>query len=708
MSTGRPRIALLALAGVLVGILLVGGLYLLQSKRKPPIAAPATRPSPPATAPASQPVVTGPATFTELVRRHYPRYPTTQPLDVPLPLNYAGQFIIPDRIYLDGDGFLWVTRDDVEPAESRLPGSDWGDCLFTADRPVFVYWQEDRRKRFPSIIRLRKSGDGYELVNYLGRTAIGGGTDYDWSRAFAWDNRLVVPMGAGVCVFTVGRHIDQSTSPPLAEAGAAHAPVQVAFINGPLAWIPPGKDHPGSAGIVRYIDGAWFRLGVEQGWPGGIVHLLPMLDHSVLQLLAKGDEMRLAMVSLDPPPADLRQTLLPLIDQLGHPDPRKRQEAQTKLTQYGPALWAVADEILSRKAGSPEVLGRLRDVLRGKAAPMLGGMHAADNKLRLLDRFVDGGALFYADSVSVPQGDDPPEVVAPAWLAARPGRPVALLPNDLVQDLKPDACRLMPWGDDEWVLSDAVLGPRILKGPVGKPVALVRKEHREFRHFVGKDRQGGYLLRRNPTDESPTLVVDPSLPDPAPRLPVWVRSYRETGWDKDDFPAVRDNSAWALGQSAWRAIDAKEPFHTKLASGPATKPKVLLVATDGTRYLDGRTELIIEAKGREPIVCPLTDSACGRDDYEPWLVKADGFLFLFNQPGRVLRLRPPEQSGQVDVDAVFAGKIPNSSHPRRIWLDALGRICIVCDASTLAILFPQGYIPSSTANLIPAGDQEEP
>ena len=74
---------------------------------------------------------------------------------------------------------------------------------------------------------------------------------------------------------------------------------------GLLAWIPWENGHPGSNGAARFVDGEWQDLGPAAGWPQKILHLVPLLDGSVLQLIA-GDSgaVQLALMSLDKPGID--------------------------------------------------------------------------------------------------------------------------------------------------------------------------------------------------------------------------------------------------------------------------------------------------------------------------------------------------------------------------------------------------------------------
>jgi hypothetical protein len=127
----------------------------------------------------------------------------------------------------------------------------------------------------------------------------------------------------------------------------------------------------------------------------------------------------------------------------------------------------------------------------------------------------------------------------------------------------------------------------------------------------------------------------------------------------------------------------------------------LRVTADGTRYFDGRTSLVmIEKSGRETR-WPLPPSAIGIMDPPTLIRTGDGKLFLFNQPGRVLRIAPtPDGPEPFKIEATFTKDIPNSDRPARIWLDPLGRIDIAYNANCLAILFPSGHIPTEISQMM--------
>jgi hypothetical protein len=92
----------------------------------------------------------------------------------------------------------------------------------------------------------------------------------------------------------------------------------------------------------------------------------------------------------------------------------------------------------------------------------------------------------------------------------------------------------------------------------------------------------------------------------------------------------------------------------------------------------------------------------------PWLVMDhDGRLFLFNEPGRLLRIRPtPGAVEPFKVESTFAHRIPNGE-PSRLWVDPAGRIIIAHDGNQLAICFPAGTIPAAIADKMPADARDD-
>jgi hypothetical protein len=88
----------------------------------------------------------------------------------------------------------------------------------------------------------------------------------------------------------------------------------------------------------------------------------------------------------------------------------------------------------------------------------------------------------------------------------------------------------------------------------------------------------------------------------------------------------------------------------------------------------------------------------------------DGLLFLFNEPGRILRIRPnvdPEtgeyREGEppFELEATFTQKAPTDPNPLRIWLDPADRICIAHEQNHITIFFPLGRIPPAISSIMP-------
>jgi hypothetical protein len=753
MSTTRPKTGSLILIGTVLAVVFVGTMYLRQrlfTPKVPPVQSSPT--TAPATQPATQPIAAAdlpPRSYMDLIRRTYPKYPTTQPLDQTLGVAYMGRFILPHRAFLDGSLRLWVTHPEAAPTEELLAGNEYAQVVLTRERPVYVHWMQQEDNSLPHLVVPNARADGFDMLSRKGREPIGRGSDYDWERAFSWDEAIVVPRSNRVSVFffASGRP-SESLSPVLAE-GSDHAPVEIAFANGPLAWVPPTETHAGSAGAVRCIEDAWFALKPEDGWPTGMLHLVPLLDGSILQLLVSSDDgtVKLNIVPLDPMGPDEEKKLALLIVQLSDPDADKRDKAYEELTRYGPGLWSVAERMLDGEP--PETQARLNDLLRSRITPLLGGMQLVGQKLRVVSRHSDGGALFFSDNgVVIPQGQQDPLVIKPAWLSVRPGTRIQLLPQELTKDLNPSVHRLTPWSR-EWVVSDDTNGPRRFLG--GELVPLLRRSERPYSRFTGIASGGRWIFHRERPTHEPTsqptsaptlahsydgdsvLIIDPRLPDPRPHLPVWQLSYEkgQVGWDKNNWPATKSGGAWTLGTKDWRPIDeSKEPFFTKASdvpapppppqratTRPATKPTTttattqtapddapLLVDAEGNYYFDGTTTLRVLKPDGSLIEWPLPPAATG--DAPAFLVRSeDGALFLFNRPGRVLRLRPTDDPNEpFSLEATFTRNIPDVKNPTRIWLDPFDRI-ILAQGTTLTILFPKGYVPSSMSTLMTAQDE---
>ena len=119
-----------------------------------------------------------------------------------------------------------------------------------------------------------------------------------------------------------------------------------------------------------------------------------------------------------------------------------------------------------------------------------------------------------------------------------------LLEPVLVKDADPKKQHFFAFGD-EWIVSDNVQGPCRLYGNHLEP--LLRKDEAAFGYVAGSDRRGRWLFRKS-IDSPETLILDPTLPDPTPRLPVWLMCITKgkAGWNKENFPVIKQKGAWVL------------------------------------------------------------------------------------------------------------------------------------------------------------------
>jgi hypothetical protein len=270
-------------------------------------------------------------------------------------------------------------------------------------------------------------------------------------------------------------------------------------------------------------------------------------------------------------------------------------------------------------------------------------------------------------------------------------------------------------------------------------------------------------------------VVDPTIPDPTPRLPVWLYTTAETvGWDQEDWPAVKRSGSWTLREDGWRPMKRTEKMFstaaeipapvaplpavpvvpapaasapaasTPTASAPAangstttvvapdaaapaakaavsagpataTAPSTapaedlgppLVVDKEGNAYYGGRTRLVVVPRKGERVDWPLPPTATGAAAKVFLVRTSDGLLFLYNQAGRMLRIRPtPDEAEPFLLEATFTRNIPSADDVTRLWIDPADRM-IMAYGNKLAIMFPRGYVPPSIASKMPPGQAD--
>ena len=643
---------------------------------------PATQAIVATTLPTSKPAPPKPMAYLDAVRAADAHVVVDKLLDMPVLLDDAARLRMSGPIYLDTSGHLWITRAGAAPVSQLL--AHWTDTGPTVlrERPVFVHWANDAAGAFvPTIIF--PSGDGYDFIIATTVHHWAGPRNCDWTHAFSFGEHLVIPTPAGVTVLDVSPTSEVVAHPmtlPKMTAGAS-PPVAMLDSRGILAWSPWEQGKPGSGGAMRFIDGQWSPIdaGVH------LVQMVPLLDGSLLTLRRDTpDHVTLAIEPLESTDLD-RKHLADLIEKLADDDPDVRESAYAELSRYGPGLWPVLEQSLDDAA--PEAKQRIQRLLRGKIAPALGGMVLIDGKLDTVHRQPDGTAIFYAPGgIEMPGITAEPIRVVPAWIVLHPGgrfgRPIQ---PEIVADQTPEHFTLIALADD-WYVCDAA-GPRRFLG--GNWQSLLKPEEAEFDQMVGQDTQGRWLFKTS-KNANQFLLLDPTLLDPTPKLPVWsIKVDGTTGMDKEGWPTItHDKSSWALHEGGWATTGTPAA-----AKGTTAKPDTpLLVCADGTKYFDGQTKLVVEPPHGSRVVWPLPSSAQGTMPAS--LVRTeDGHLFLFNASGRVIRIKTGLAPKSFTVDATFTHDIPNAEKFDRVWIDPAGRIACTFNGNQMAVMFLSGHMP---------------
>ncbi len=726
----------------------------------PAAARPATQPAVAATQPAA------PTDYVQVIRLDHPEFPSTQPLAATLALTDSAHILMPEPIYVDALGHVWITRSEVGP----IPPAFWKNAIndqihLVARTVLYAAWQHNKAGTLVPTLVCPSADGGEEIIDAEGSHPLPR-RRYAWGFAVTTNDRVFVPADDGVCAFTfkpepVEQYHDLSdaglaaaTTTPIGSAPTTSTPARYVFDSrGIIWWIPCDDLATGGGHAARYLDGQWTNLTGDD-WAARIVHLVVFLDGSILQIVRNADDgVGFHLAPLDQAIIDAKH-ISDLIDKLDSAEQADRDSATEELLRFGPGAWPVLEKALPDQP--PEAQSRIRLILRNRQSPTLAGFSPIDGKLRVACRSRENGVVLFSPAMNTTAEDGTTSVVAPVWIRLIPGLPIIALPGNQTDDLDPASSTLSLIHED-LIDDEPVKGARWFDG--GRFVPLTRKSEHGFENVIDRDARGRWFLTMSPKPEwtgsgipgpiaaigpttvssvatttapsavasgptidpsHATLIIDPTLPDQTPRLPIWlIDSGDEAGWDAENWPAIKKNAPWRLHDTEWQSMDEKtDAFFTELppttapttalaatmASAPTTGPGIagtpILTTPDGTRYYDGHTTLTVIDKLGRSIVWNLPDRATGDGDVR-LLQSPEGKLFLFNVPGRIVRFSPtPGAAEPFHLDAVFTHNIPFVDHPSRIWIDPGGHLDIA-DGSRLWVMFPSGVVPREILEKMP-------
>lgn len=647
----------------------------------------------PATAPSTQETVADAPTpivdMLGLVRASNPNYPTTQPLDLPVDLDDAAKLIIKEPVHLDLFGRLWITHPAGKPIADLLRKPLKGRVMFVQEQVLFVNYARDAAK--PTIYV--RQGRGVTRIGARDTDSRPDGADWAWDRATVLGPDVYVPFKSSFVQLIDGKLEHASPLPLVVPDGRTPETDCILWNTGDaiLAWCPSengkrGSDH---VAVIRNPKPGE-RTNTTAGiWGSSVMQLIPLADGNVLAINQAQNGVELKLDSLDPPPPLDQATIdrvRELVKKLADRDPRVREQTQLDLEAMGPTIYPELEALRPQQRAEGQV--RIEAILGQKFAPKLAGLLPLEGVVQVVTRFNDGGAVILLTGGGMYSEDGDDKTLIPAWVSIRPGRYVERMPEGLTNNFVPGQYHLYAHGS-EWVVDDPVLGPRRWLGSRLK--TLLPKEYRNYDKLIGIDQQGRWLFRQS-SDDGTTLIIDPFLPDPTPRLPVWIVAEESAGWTTTGWPAVKRNKrVTVLGEAGWRVLDEKtEKFET---APPNVLPTVATDSRERRFELRNGSIRLTTPQGAESTI-PLASADA------TMIFSAFDRLFVV-APGAVTRLNPDQPDS---VDGTFTENLPTA--PRRVWLDPAGRI-IFADETRLWVTFPQGHIPRAIANLMLASPEVE-
>lgn len=600
-----------------------------------------------------------------------PAYPTTQPLDLPADLEDAARIVIRHPVYLDIFGRLWITHPRGTPVADLLTKPLAARTFVVRERVLHVsvsldgetaVFVESDPARVFRIAKGKREG-----------LAIPAGVRWEDATRFGQAD-VIVPCDEGAVRFAADSEAPELISLDLPKG--ANRPRLLSTGDRFVVWAPFENEQPGSS-VAYLVDAKGKRaLSKANGFFDQPIQFVILADGSILGVGRTDEGVELKLKSLDKPPArtpEQIESLRQLARDLANPDPLIREKTQSEIEALGPAIYPELEAMRPRLPVEAQV--RIEIILGQRFAPTLASLKPLPGPVHTVARFPDGGCVLLLTGGGSIADDGIGKTVIPAWIAIRPGNYIERLPDRMTEGFVPNRYQFFAFAS-EWVIFDPVLGLRRWIG--SEFVTLLDKPLRHFDTFVGIDQQRRWIVRST-SQPGQTLIIDPSLPDTTPKLPVWmIEAPDGAGWTQSGWPAMnRGNSVLLLDERRWRVMDPKTDTFDR------TAPKLLTTiatATDGSKL-----ELINNRVTRNGST--IIDDARGAMS----IFYADNRLFLVGE-GVVHRFN---LTGK--IEATFDKNL--LKNPKRVWIDPAGRLVLAGDA-TLWIAFPTGRVPNAIKTMM--------
>lgn len=688
----------------IVAVLVLAGLRIVAVNWQEPTEGPGMSP---ATKPATQ-ASTVPATtqaadekplveLLDVIRADHPDYPTTEPLELPSDLADAARVVIDRPVYLDGMGNLWITHPRGQAIDELLRKPIKKRTIVVNERVLYVYWPMNggqpvvlsRSEREPAQTIHQRGLPARPFVTAdagLERIVTVGDRVYGFSPEFAPGQPQELKLFHDVWVKKAG---DPELTTQVVVREPSETPLVAAVAgDGLVVWGPWDNGKKGTAG-ARYVDpdGKIIRLDRSTGWVDQPIHMVPLADGSVLAIGRTETGIELVLKPLTeaaPPSPEQVEKITTLARKLADRDPLVREDTQRQLEAMGPSIFQELEKIKDNLAVESQV--RIESILGQRFAPTIAGLRPLEGDVKTAARFRDGGCVLLLTGGGVYDENGQDKTLIPAWISIRPGHYLERIDPSKVANFVVGQHKMAAFGS-EWVLVDPTLGPQRWIG--NKLYPLAGPDYKQFDEFIGIDAQRRWLFKSS-KEPGKTLILDTTLPDLEPKLPVWAIDAPDgAGWLDTGWPAVkRGEAVFVLGERGWRTPEKNETFEK-------TPPKVLPTATtnpSGDRFNVTTAAINAVPKKGPPIASTLPSGTSAQSQ----IFWAADHLFLYSEPGKLHRFS--WRDGKLKFEKTFEADLPKSD-PKRIWIDPAGRLCLV-EETALWITFPTGRLPGAISQLM--------